>query len=339
MRKNHQARKLRKDHMIEVDEGRRVLRIEAQSLLDAVERLDTNFAKAAQKIFACKGKLVVTGIGKSGLIGRKISSTFSSTGTPSVFLHPAESAHGDLGLLADNDLILAISNSGESEELSPILNFAARRNIGVIAMTAHANSILGRAGVWIDISVKEEACSLGLAPTSSSTLTLALGDAMAMAVLRLRGFTREDFAQYHPSGTLGRRLLTRVSDIMHKGDSLPLVNRKEDMAKVISIMTSSHVFRGVAGVLDDQESLFGVITDGDIRRRLEKNKQPFTEAAEAVMSKNPKTIDANELAEKALFVMEQFQIQTLFVIDKSLPNPRKPVGLIHLQDLLKAGLR
>jgi arabinose-5-phosphate isomerase len=308
-------------------------------LLDAVERLDANFAKAAQTIFGCKGKLIVTGIGKSGLVGRKISSTFTSTGTPSLFLHPAESAHGDLGVISDNDLVLAISNSGESAELNPILNFAARHNVGVIAMTANANSTLGRAGIWIDISVKEEACSLGLAPTSSSTLTLALGDAIAMAVLRLRGFTREDFAQYHPSGSLGRRLLTRVRDVMHKGDTLPLVKRTEDMARVISIMTSSHVFRGVAGVLDDQDGLMGVITDGDIRRRLEKNKQPFTEAAEAVMSKNPKTIDANELAEKALFVMEQFQIQTLFVIDKSQANPRRPVGLIHLQDLLKAGLR
>lgn len=325
--------------MIEVDEGRRVLRVEAQSLLDAVERLNGNFAQAAQKIFACKGKLIVTGIGKSGHIARKIASTFSSTGTPSVFLHPAESAHGDLGVISETDLILAISNSGESAELSPILNFAARRNIDVIAMTGNPNSTLGRAGIWIDISVKEEACSLGLAPTSSSTLTLALGDALAMAVLRLRGFTREDFAEYHPSGSLGRRLLTRVRDLMHKGESLPLVNRKEDMAKVISIMTSSHVFRGVAGVLDDQESLVGVITDGDIRRRLEKNKQPFTEAAEQVMSKNPKTIDASELAEKALFVMEQFQIQTLFVTDKLGANPRQPVGLIHLQDLLRAGLR
>lgn len=324
--------------MIELEEGRRVLRIEAQSLLDAVERLDADFSKAAQLVMSCKGKLIVTGIGKSGLIGRKISSTFSSTGTPSLFLHPAESAHGDLGVIADSDLILAISNSGEAEELQSILNFAARRNIPVIAMTSRKDSSLGRAGVVIDVSVKEEACSLGLAPTSSTTLTLALGDALAMAVLRLRGFTREDFAQFHPSGALGRRLLTRVGDLMHKGDQLPLVSENEDMTKVLTLMTSSHV-RGVAGVVDKDHSLCGIITDGDIRRRLEKNKQPFTEPVKDVMSKNPKTIDVNELAEKALFVMEQFRIQSLFVIDKTSTNTKKPVGLLHLQDLLKARLR
>lgn len=325
--------------MIEVEEGRRVLRVEAQSLLDAVERLDAQFVKAAQMIYGCKGKLVVTGVGKSGLVGRKISSTFSSTGTPSVFLHPAESAHGDLGVVTDQDLILAISYSGESEELQAILSFALRRNIPLIVMARTAQSTLGRAGVFIDISVKEEACSLGLAPTSSSTLTLALGDALAMAVLRLRGFTREDFAEYHPSGTLGRRLLTRVKDIMHSGDGLPLVAESQDMTKVLTIMTSSHVFRGVAGVLDSSEALCGVITDGDVRRHLEKNKNPLSEKASLLMSKNPKTIDANEMAEKALFIMEQFQIQTLFVTDKSHVNPKKPVGLIHLQDLLKAKLR
>lgn len=324
--------------MIELEEGRRVLRIEAQSLLDAVERLDADFSKATRLVLNCKGKLIVTGIGKSGLIGRKISSTFSSTGTPSLFLHPAESAHGDLGVIADSDLILAISNSGEAEELQSILNFAARRNVPVIAMTSRKDSALGRAGVVIDVSVKEEACSLGLAPTSSTTLTLALGDALAMAVLRMRGFTREDFAQFHPSGVLGRRLLTRVGDLMHKGDQLPIVSENEDMTKVLTLMTSSHV-RGVAGVVDKDQSLSGILTDGDIRRRLEKNKNAFTESVNDIMSKNPKTIDVNELAEKALFVMEQFQIQSLFVIDKASANIKKPVGLIHLQDLLKARLR
>lgn len=324
--------------MIELEEGRRVLRIEAQSLLDAVERLDADFSRATQLVIDCKGKLIVTGIGKSGLIGRKISSTFSSTGTPSLFLHPAESAHGDLGVIADSDLILAISNSGEAEELQSILNFAARRNIPVIAMTSSKESTLGRAGVVIDVSVKEEACSLGLAPTSSTTLTLALGDALAMAVLRMRGFTREDFAQFHPSGALGRRLLTRVGDLMHKGDQLPLVSQNEDMTKVLTLMTSSHV-RGVAGVVDKDNSLCGIITDGDIRRRLEKNKLPFTEPVKDIMSKNPKTIDVNELAEKALFVMEQFRIQSLFVIDRTSTNTKNPVGLLHLQDLLKARLR
>lgn len=324
--------------MIEIEEARRVLRMEAQSILDVVERLNGNFKASVDLIKSCKGKLIVTGIGKSGLIARKVSSTFSSTGTPSVFLHPAESYHGDLGVISTNDVVLAISYSGESEELDPILNFVARRNIPLIAMTSKDTSTLGRAGLFLDIGVKEEACSLGLAPTSSTTVSLALGDALAMATLRVKGFRREDFAEYHPRGSLGRRLLTRVQDLMHTGESLPLVRRQDDMSKVISLMTSKDV-RGVAGVVEDSGTLCGVVTDGDIRRRLEKNKEPFTETAEQMMSKNPKTIDLNEIAEKALFAMEQFKIQTLFVVNKTDSDPRKPVGLIHFQDLLKAKLR
>lgn len=325
--------------MMEIEEGRRVLRVEAQALLDAIERLNGNFKQAAQLILKCRGKLIVTGIGKSGHVGKKISSTFSSTGTPSIFLHPAESAHGDLGVISEQDLVLAISYSGEAEELLPIINYSARRNIPLIAMTAKANSTLGKAGVWIDNSVKEEACSLALAPTSSSTLTLALGDALAMSVMRLRGFTRDDFAQFHPSGTLGRKLLTRVRDLMHSGDALPVVKKTENMTKVLTLMTSSQVVRGVAGVVDDSQNLCGIITDGDVRRCLEKNQNPLEGKAADLMSKNPKTIDANELAERALFIMEQFQIQTLFVLDKTAGQSQAPVGLLHLQDLLRARLR
>ncbi len=324
--------------MIEIEEARRVLRIEAQSILDVVERLDENFKLAVDKIIACKGKVIVTGIGKSGLVGRKISSTLNSTGTPSLFLHPAESSHGDLGVISENDLVIAISNSGETEELTPTLHFAVRRNIPLIVMTSKQSSTLGRAGVFLDISVREEACSLGLAPTSSSTVTVALGDALAMAILKVRGFGREDFAEFHPAGSLGRRLVLRVKDLMHgSGLGLPLVRRTDDMAKVLALMTSAEV-RGVAGVLDENDRLCGCITDGDLRRRLEKNKNPLTDIAEDIMSKSPKTIDQNEMAEKALFVMEQFQIQNLFVIDKS-NGSLKPVGVIHLQDLLKAKLR
>ncbi len=322
--------------MIEIEEARRVLRIEAQAILDVVERLDGNFKIAVDKILACKGKVIVTGMGKSGLIGRKISSTFSSTGTPSLFLHPAESSHGDLGVIGDHDLVLAISNSGETEELMPILHFVARRNIPLIVMSSQASSPLGRAGVFLDISVTEEACSLGLAPTSSSTVTLALGDALAMSILKMRGFSREDFAEFHPAGSLGRRLVLRVKDLMH-GSELPVVRQRDDMAKVLTLMTSSEI-RGVAGVVNDRGQLCGCITDGDLRRRLEKNKGPLIETAEDLMSKNPKTIDQNEMAEKALFVMEQFQIQNLFVVDKA-SDSLKPVGVIHLQDLIKAKLR
>lgn len=324
--------------MLDIEEARRVLRIEAQSILDAVERLGAGFSQAVDLLFQCKGKVIVTGIGKSGLIGRKIASTLTSTGTPSLFLHPAESAHGDLGVMTGGDIVLAISYSGEAQELQPILAFAVRRSIPVVAMTSRAESSLGRAGLFVDISVKEEACPLGLAPTSSSTVTLALGDALAMAVLKRRGFNRDDFAEYHPSGRLGRKLLTRVKDLMHVGEGLPLVGRKEPMTKVLSLMTMKEV-RGVAGVVNDDLGLAGIITDGDVRRRLERDNTAFTETAEQLMTQNPKTIDVNEFAEKALFVMEQFRIQSLFVTDKSSTKPRQPVGLIHLQDLLRANVR
>ncbi|OFZ12384.1 MAG: D-arabinose 5-phosphate isomerase [Bdellovibrionales bacterium RBG_16_40_8] len=323
---------------MEIEEARRVLRVEAQSILDTAERLDQNFKIAVDKIIACKGKLIITGIGKSGLIGRKISSTFSSTGTPSLFLHPAESSHGDLGVISNSDIVLAISNSGETEELVPILNFVVRRNIPLLVMTSKASSLMGKAGIFIDISVKEEACSLGLAPTSSSAVTLALGDALAMAVLKVRGFGRDAFAEFHPAGSLGRRLFLRVRDLMHSGVALPVVKKKDNMAKALALMTSAEV-RGVAGVVDDTNQLCGCITDGDLRRRLEKKKNPLDDLVEDIMSLNPKTIDVSEMAEKALFVMEQFQIQNLFITDKQSTTPQAVVGIIHLQDLLKAKLR
>lgn len=325
--------------MSNIEEARRVLKIEAQALLDMAEKLDDTFNKAVDLILGCRGKLIISGIGKSGQIARKISSTFSSTGTPSLFLHPAESSHGDLGVITEQDLVLAISYGGNTPELTELMNFLARKNIPLISMTGNKDSILGRsATVMLSIAVKEEACPLGLAPTTSSTATLALGDALAMAVLKRKGFRKEDFAQFHPGGSLGRRLLTRVRDVMHAGDALPIVKPQEDMMKVISLMTAKEV-RGVAGVIDDQGALLGVITDGDIRRRLEKSKNPLSEKAQDLMSKNPKTIDADELAERALFVMEQFRIQTLFVVDKNLPQAKAPVGLLHLQDLLQAKVR
>lgn len=325
--------------MSNIEEARRVLKIEAQALLDMAEKLDQSFDKAVDLILACRGKLIISGIGKSGQIARKISSTFSSTGTPSLFLHPAESSHGDLGVITEQDLVLAISYGGNTPELGELVNFLARKNIPLISMTGNKDSVLGKsAAVMLSIAVKEEACPLGLAPTTSSTATLALGDALAMAVLKRKGFRKEDFAQFHPGGSLGRKLLTRVRDVMHSGDALPIVKPQEDMVKVISLMTAKEV-RGVAGVIDEQGALLGVITDGDIRRRLEKSKNPLSEKAQDLMSKNPKTIDADELAERALFVMEQFRIQTLFVVDKNQSQVKAPVGLLHLQDLLQAKVR
>lgn len=323
----------------DVEEGRRVLKIEAQSILEVAEKLNGGFTKAVQMVLDCKGKVIVTGIGKSGQVARKMASTLSSTGTPSLYLHPAESSHGDMGVISEGDLVVAFSYGGESPELAPLLNFCTRRGVPLIAFTARNESALAKqATVVLDIAVKEEACPLGLAPTSSSTASLALADALAMTVLKRRGFRKEDFAEFHPGGSLGRRLTMRVRDVMHTGDALPLVAPEESMVKVISQMTSKNV-RGVAGVVDKKGTLVGIITDGDIRRRLEKSSNPLNEKAQDVMSRNPKTIDCNELAEKAAFLMEQFKIDRLFAIDRSGENPNRPVGLIHFQDLLKAGIR
>jgi arabinose-5-phosphate isomerase len=323
----------------DIEEGRRVLKIEAQAIQEICERLDDRFTKAVSMIFECKGKVIVTGIGKSGQIARKIASTMSSTGTPSLFLHPAESSHGDMGVIGSQDVVIAISYGGEVPEMAPLLMFVSRKNVPLIAITGKPESSLSKAAMTsLDIHVKEEACPLGLAPTSSSTAALAMGDALAMAVLKKRGFKKEDFAEFHPAGLLGKRLTLRVKDVMHAGDALPLVSPDEPMSRVISMMTSKDV-RGVAGVIDASRSLIGIITDGDIRRRLEKSQSPLSEKAADVMSKAPKTIDCSELAEKATFLMQEFRIQMLFAIDRSAKNPHAPVGLIHLQDLLQAGLR
>jgi arabinose-5-phosphate isomerase len=320
-------------------QGQRVLEIEAKSILALRDKIGESFVQAVQLIKSCEGKLVLTGMGKSGQIARKIASTFSSTGTPAVYLHPAESAHGDLGVVGPKDVLLALSYAGESSELLQVLNFCARRGLPVISMTGKKDSTLGKAStIVIDVSVPEEACPLGLAPTASTTATLAMGDALAMAVLEQKGFSIEDFAQYHPGGALGARLLTRVKDLMHAGESMPLVTPDAPMKQVFSMMTHREV-RGVAGVVDAKGDLIGVITDGDIRRRLEKNGDPLLGTANELMNPHPRTIDSNELAEKAFFLMEQFKIQLLFVLDPSSSTPRRPVGVLNYQDLLRAKIR
>lgn len=322
-----------------LEQAKEVLDIEAQAILKCKEYLNQDFIEAVDLIAACKGKLIVSGIGKSGHVGRKISSTFSSTGTPSVYLHPAESSHGDLGIISSGDIILAISYGGESLELTTILNYSARKGIPVIAITGNANSSLAKsASKVIQIKVNKEACPLNLAPTASTTATLAMGDALAMAVLKKLNFTAEEFAQYHPGGSLGFKLLTRVKDIMHTGDSVPLVKISTPIKEVVSIMTHRDV-RGCAGVINENEELIGVITDGDLRRRLEKNQNPLEGQSQDIMTINPRTIDLSELAEKALFLMEQFRIQMLFVLDRNSTHPKKPVGLLHLQDLIKVKIR
>ena len=324
---------------VDVNEGRRVLHIEARAILDSAETLGPSFSAAVDLIMACAGKVIVTGIGKSGQIARKVASTLSSTGTPALFLHPAESSHGDMGVITGTDLVIGFSYGGESSEMAALLSYCARRDVPVIAFTGKSTSSLARAArVFIDVAVSEEACPLGLAPTSSSTVSLALGDALAMAVLKRRGFAKEDFAQFHPGGSLGRRLTLRVRDVMHAGDALPLVTLDEDMKRVIAMMASREV-RGVAGVIDANGTLVGVITDGDIRRRLERSSNPLDEVARQVMSKRPKMIAADELAEKAAFLMQKHKIDRLFVFDGAESDAPKPLGLVHFQDLLDAGVR
>jgi arabinose-5-phosphate isomerase len=320
-------------------EAKKVFEIEAKALLDLKLRIDSKFEKAIEILHECKGKIVVTGMGKSGHIANKIASTLSSTGSPAIFIHPAESSHGDLGAISTQDVVLALSYRGETPELVHLIQYCHRKNIKLVSITGNLKSSLAEASaVALDVSVREEACPLGLAPTASTTTALVMGDALAMALLIKRGFKSEDFAEFHPGGSLGRRLLTRVKDLMHTSQQLPVVSKTAPMKEVLTIMTSREV-RGVAGVVDETKNLCGIITDGDIRRRLEKSLDPLKETAGQMMSSTPKTIDHNEMAEKALFLMEQFSIQVLFVVNSAAANPNEPIGIIHLQDLLKANIR
>lgn len=322
-----------------LQQARRVFDIEAKAILGLKEKLGAEFETAVRMILECQGKIVVTGIGKSGQIARKIASTLSSTGTPAIYLHPAEGSHGDLGVIDKKDIVIALSYGGESVELVHVLEYMGRKGIPMIAMTGAAQSSLAKAATCVlNVFVSEEACPLGLAPTASSTATLAMGDALAMALLDQRGFRPQDFAEIHPGGSLGFKLLTKVRDVMHSGSSLPLVKLGSPMKEVFSVMTHKDV-RGAAGVVDDQGSLVGIVTDGDIRRRLEKSADPLQGTAEQMMSRQPRVIEADELAEKALFLMEQFRINLLFVLDRSAANPLAPVGILHIQDLLKAKVR
>ncbi len=322
-----------------VAEAQKVLELEAKAILDIKDTIGVDFTKAIELLFKCQGKVILTGIGKSGLIARKIASTLSSTGTASVYIHPSESAHGDLGVIGKDDVIVALSNSGETQELNHLIQFSVRKDIPLISLTKSKSSSLGQAStVVIEVNVNDDACPMGLAPTSSTTATLALGDALAVTLLKKRGFRAEDFAEYHPGGMLGKRLLTRVKDLMHSEKFLPLVSDETNMKEIIAKMTSSQV-RGTAGVTDASGTLIGSITDGDIRRALDSGKNVFDLSAKNIMKTNPKTIDQNELAEKALRIMESHSIQSLFVVDINSANLNKPIGLLHIQDLLKAKIR
>lgn len=323
--------------MTDIEEMSRVLDLEAKAVLDLKDKNLVAFPKAIDILMQCQAKVILTGIGKSGVIARKIAATLSSTGTPSLYLHPAESSHGDMGVISEGDVVWAISYGGESAELVEVLRYCARKNIPLIAMTSKAGSSLAQAAqVVLDVGVEKEACPLGLAPTSSTTATLALGDAVAMALLKRKGFSESDFGEFHPGGLLGRRLLTKVSDLMHTGAKTPFVQQETPLSEVITVMTSSEV-RGVAGVLDASSRIVGVITDGDIRRRLQKSITDLNEVAKDLMQSHPKTITAGESAERALYIMEKYSIQSLFVVND--PTDLKAVGVLHLQDLLKAKIR
>ena len=309
----------------------RVLRLEAEAILALVPRLDTGFDEAVDLLFRCGGRVIVTGMGKSGLVGRKIAATLASTGTPAYFLHPAEGVHGDLGMVARSDVVLALSNSGETDEVLAILPMLKRLGVPIVLLTGNPRSTLARqCEVVLDVGVAEEACPMNLAPTSSTTAALAMGDALAMAVLDLRGLRPEDFAALHPRGTLGWRSLVRVRDLMHTGDEVPRVRADVRLKDVILEMT--HKALGATTVVDDEGRLVGVITDGDLRR-VHLESAPVDEVrASDIGSRSPKLIEAEDLAAKALEVMERFKITSLVVVDAE----QRPAGILHLHDILRA---
>lgn len=315
------------------DLAKEVLDIEAHSILKLKNSINENFDKAIELLYACKGRVIVTGMGKSGLIGKKIAATLSSTGTPSYFLHPAESTHGDSGIITRDDVIIAISNSGETQELLNLLPLIKRFGTPMVALTGGLNSTLARTSdVFLDISVEKEACPLNKAPTASTTATLAMGDALAVCLLEKRGFSEEDFLVFHPGGALGKGFLFSVAELMIKNDRLPLASENDKFTDVIELISEKKL--GVAIITNESGVMTGVLTDGDIRRTLIKHHQVQNLTVKEVMTVNPKTILPHELAAKALHLMEKYSITALAITDEN----KKPVGVLHIHDLLKAGV-
>ena len=314
------------------DIARRVLELEAQGILALVPKLDHRFAEAVQQLHACAGRVIVTGIGKSGLIGRKIAATLASTGTPAYFLHPAEGAHGDLGMLARGDVLLALSNSGETDELLAIMPGVKRLGVPTVLLTGRPDSALARmCEVVLDVAVPQEACPMNLAPTSSTTAALAMGDALAMALLELRGLRPDDYADLHPGGALGWRSLIRVRDLMHRGDAVPRVTVDALLKDIVEEMTAKSL--GMTTVVDADGALIGVITDGDLRRLMQVGEPVGPMRAGEIATRTPKTIAPDALAAHALTVMETSgPITSLIVLD----DRRRPAGVIHLHDILRA---
>ncbi len=318
------------DKLIEV--GKKVIRLEKEALAQLESRLDENFVKAVDIIFESNGRVIVTGLGKSGAIARKISSTLTSTGTTSYFLHAAEGSHGDLGMVHRNDVVICISKSGETEEIFNLISVFKKLKVPIIAMTGKKKSTLGKyADVILDIQVNEEACPHDLAPTTSTTSTLALGDALAITLLDRRQFSKEDFALLHPGGSLGKKLLLKVDDLMEIGENLPFCTVNEDMRKVTIEMAHK---RGICPIVDESMQLVGVITTGDLNRLLEQTTSFFHLKASEIMTRNPKLVETETLAVVALQKMEEFGIISIPVVEKN----KKLVGVIHLHDILREGI-
>ena len=316
-----------------IDRAKEVIRIEAKAVLALEDRVDENFYRAVDTILKSKGRVIVSGIGKSGIVAKKIASTLSSTGTPSLFLHLAEGLHGDIGTVKKEDVVICVSKSGSSDEFHLVLPVFRRIGIPIIALTGDKSSLLAKfSDIIIDVSVDEEACPNDLAPTTSSTAALVMGDALAVALMHKREFSEDDFAFLHPGGTLGKRLTLKVEDIMFKGDFIPVVYENASFKEVVLEMNSKRF--GCTCVLDGQDCLEGIITDGDLKRVLEKNIDFSDLKAKDIMTKNPKAAHKDTLAAKALLTMKKYNIMQLVVID----NNKIPVGMIHLHDVLKTGI-
>jgi arabinose-5-phosphate isomerase len=313
--------------------GGMVLKIEAQAITRLVERLDDHFVHACRTLLACQGRIVVIGMGKSGHIGGKIAATLASTGSPAFFVHPAEASHGDLGMITPTDVVLALSNSGETAEIVTLLPLIKRLGVPMIALTGNPNSTLGRAAnVHIDVGVEQEACPLGLAPTASTTAALAMGDALAVSLLEARGFTAEDFARAHPGGQLGRRLLLLIDDIMHSGDAIPR-NAPEDLLGV-ALMEMTRKGLGMTVITDADQHVLGIFTDGDLRRALDRRIDLHRSPVSVVMTTDCKTVSSGLLAAEALHLMQTHKINALPVVD----DAHRLVGAFNMHDLLRAGV-
>ncbi|WP_297570857.1 SIS domain-containing protein [uncultured Anaerovibrio sp.] len=318
------------------DSAIQTLRIEAESITHLIEHVDDEFERVVQCILDCRARVIITGMGKSGHVGRKIAASLASTGTPSFFMHPAEAFHGDLGMVTADDVVIAISNSGESAEVVNILPVIKRIGAKIVAMSGRRESSLGKnADYFIDVSVEREACPLGLAPTASTTAALAMGDAIMVALLEARNFTKQDFALFHPGGSLGRKLLLTVENVMHSGEDNPIIHYSATAKEALFMMTDKGL--GATSVIDDDGNFIGLVTDGDIRRGLSKGSQFLDESVDKLMTRHPQTISQEKLAAAALSIMEKHKPRPITVLPV-VNGDNKPVGIVHLTDLLRQGV-